>query len=415
MGQGFAVATGVARATCSWLLQEDKLSVEPRHAPGNLEAKTASVSINSASECDQQQQQQLQQEEKRQEKWQEKQHEKCYHQMELPNRVQNSQRHHEYLLGTLGDEEDMGAHDIEEEDGDDDDEGDVDNDEQGDDESADAEAQQELDRARAERVRMLNELRAVREQMEHARKIRAERAQQHQDCEKSLEAAMHAREEARQTYPRPEWLTTGGCINVGVTGNSGVGKSSFINSVRGLRAKDPGAADVSPNETTKEPAAYDFPDLLIHACLWDLPGAGTQSFPRESYIKQMGLRYFDIVIIVTATRYTETEIMIANELRAFNVPFFMVRNKVDADIANNEDDHGTSAHDTLNSIKENMQRQGVTCPYLVSSKFSYRNSFDMENLKSDALDAIREAREEPQDTLHLTPVDGWIPQWEAVR
>eukprot|EP00971_Amphidinium_carterae_P194761 3864769-Amphidinium_carterae.1 len=49
------------------------------------------------------------------------------------------------------------------------------------------------------------------------------------------------REQERRNYPCPAWLTTRGCINVAVTGNAGVGKSSFINTLRGLRARDPGA------------------------------------------------------------------------------------------------------------------------------------------------------------------------------
>ncbi|WAR22804.1 IIGP5-like protein [Mya arenaria] len=43
-------------------------------------------------------------------------------------------------------------------------------------------------------------------------------------------------------------------------GESGTGKSSFINSIRGLMADDPGAAEVSAVETTMKPKAYDHPD-----------------------------------------------------------------------------------------------------------------------------------------------------------
>ena len=41
--------------------------------------------------------------------------------------------------------------------------------------------------------------------------------------------------------------------------------------------------------------------------MWDLPGAGTEAFPRETYISQMGLRYFDMVLLVTAHRFTQME------------------------------------------------------------------------------------------------------------
>jgi len=264
-----------------------------------------------------------------------------------------------------------------------------------------------------QRLRIVGELRALREQVERAR---LERNSQRLGCDSSQRACrpavqrveegreasglrMDAFVEARQRFPRPTWLTTAGCINVAVTGNAGVGKSSFINSARGLRATDPGAADVSPNETTMEPTGYDIPELPAAAKLWDLPGAGTRRVPRDSYVRAMGLRYFDVVIVVTASRYTETEIAIAEELRAFAVPYFMVRNKVDADVVNNEDDHGTPPEVTLASIYADMQRQGVERPYLISSKFSRRMEFDMEQLKADAFVAICNARDVPQDFL----------------
>lgn len=270
-----------------------------------------------------------------------------------------------------------------------------------------------LARADAERRgRMVEELRAIREQAERARRERdlcghpfsgraaggavgsSDRAWR-QECE-----------EDRRRYPRPTWLTTEGCINVAVTGNSGVGKSSFINTVRGLRARDPGAADVSPNETTMEPCAYEFGDLAAPTRLWDLPGAGTRRFPRETYTQTMGLRYFDVVIIVTASRYTETEILIAEELQRFNVPYFMVRNKVDADVTNNEEDHGTPADETLESIRADMQQQGVGRPYLISSKLARSKDFDLEQLKADSLLAISAARDVSHEWLQGAALGG---------
>lgn len=253
------------------------------------------------------------------------------------------------------------------------------------------------------RAKMVGELRALREKKERARRDWEEWArQQHTagpDVDSgaaaggSIAAACIRWEEARRNYPRPAWLTTKCCINVAVTGNSGVGKSSFINTVRGLRARDAGAAEVSPNEATREPTPYDLADLSVKAKLWDLPGAGTRRWPRESYVQQTGLRYFDVVIILTASRYTETEIMIADELKQFNVPFLMARNKVDADVANNEDDHGSSKEETLASLRQDMQRQGVERPYLVSSRFARRDEFDFSQLVADCLRAVCEARE----------------------
>lgn len=37
----------------------------------------------------------------------------------------------------------------------------------------------------------------------------------------------------------------------------------------------------------------------------------------------MGIRYFDVALLVTSSRFTEAELMLAKELRRFDVPFFM--------------------------------------------------------------------------------------------
>lgn len=259
-----------------------------------------------------------------------------------------------------------------------------------------SQADAERQRSRAERLRIVEELRAMRED--------AERRRREFLLQERRELREQAWMEARQSYPRPAWLETRDCINVAVTGNAGVGKSSFINTVRNLRPRDAGAADVSPNETTMEPTSYDFSNLAVDARLWDLPGAGTRRFPRDGYVQSMGLRYFDIVIIVTASRYTETEIMIAEALRKFQVPYFMVRNKVDSDITNNDEDHGISADETIASIREDMRTQGVSEPYLISSKFANRERFDLPQLIHDACRAITVARDVPEDWLGLAPI-----------
>jgi len=69
---------------------------------------------------------------------------------------------------------------------------------------------------------------------------------------------------------------------------------------------------------------------LAECVIWDLPGIGTPSFPQGNYIKKMGIRHFDIVILMTASRFSEAELSLLKELKRYNVPYFLVRNKVDA-------------------------------------------------------------------------------------
>lgn len=377
MGQAIAVAgvLSIGAAGAYKLvesLQGNSLRLEPRHAPGILEAEQARLALDAAAEHMRLQEEQASASAPS----------SCAGQSELPEKSE-----HDCQDGNASTRQSATA-------------------------------------------RMVGELRALREQAERKRREQAEQVaeQQRQPAQeepvrseqlkaeptlkplnleglrgKCTDVQSHAREEARRRYPRPSWLHTRGCINVAVTGNAGVGKSSFINTIRALRARDEGAADVSPNETTMQPTCYDYPGLPVTTKLWDLPGAGTQRFPREGYIQSMGLRYFDVVIIVTASRYTETEVMIADELQKFRVPHFMVRNKLDSDVENNKDDHDIAPESTLAMIREEMQRQGVTQPYLVSSKFSRRDEFELNQLKEDALQAICDAREVSQDWVQTSP------------
>jgi len=72
--------------------------------------------------------------------------------------------------------------------------------------------------------------------------------------------------------------------------------------------------------------------VLVDTVLWDLPGVGTPDHPQANYIKKMGVRHFDMVVVMTAGRFTEAELMLVDELRFWKIPFFVVKNKVDADV-----------------------------------------------------------------------------------
>jgi len=88
-----------------------------------------------------------------------------------------------------------------------------------------------------------------------------------------------------EPYPLPQWLIDAGYKatgNVAITGNSGTGKSSLNNALRGLKPRDDGAAAVGVKETTLDPHGYDFEPAGPEMRLWDLPGAGTPKFPLDS-------------------------------------------------------------------------------------------------------------------------------------
>nr|Q8C262.1 RecName: Full=Interferon-inducible GTPase 5; AltName: Full=Immunity-related GTPase cinema 1 [Mus musculus]BAC40799.1 unnamed protein product [Mus musculus] len=96
-------------------------------------------------------------------------------------------------------------------------------------------------------------------------------------------------------------------LEVGVTGESGAGKSSLINALRGLGAEDPGAALTGVVETTMQPSPYphpQFPDVT----LWDLPGAGSPGCSADKYLKQVDFGRYDFFLLVSPRRCGAVEL-----------------------------------------------------------------------------------------------------------
>ena len=124
-------------------------------------------------------------------------------------------------------------------------------------------------------------------------------------------------------------------VNIAVTGQSGSGKSSFINAVRNIDDDEhPDFAAVGITETTFEPKPYAFPNNK-NIMLWDLPGAGTESFKADDYSNQMDFGKYDSFVILSESRFTEIDKLIADEISKIRKKFYFVRTKMD-DVMRNE-------------------------------------------------------------------------------
>ncbi|CAF1504995.1 unnamed protein product [Adineta ricciae] len=171
------------------------------------------------------------------------------------------------------------------------------------------------------------------------------------DGVKGYEAYLQNKIDAWKTIP----------LNIGIVGNAGSGKSSFINAVRDLNGDDEGAAKVGVTETTKEPRAYSHPNNELMK-FWDLPGAGTPSFPKESYLERIGFDKFDFFLIVTHKRFTETDAQLAQEITNKGKQFFFVRTHIQQDIDNDKKAHPKKhkkeqelVNEILRDLKENLR------------------------------------------------------------
>ncbi|KAK7810325.1 hypothetical protein U0070_009359 [Myodes glareolus] len=122
-------------------------------------------------------------------------------------------------------------------------------------------------------------------------------------------------------------------INIAVTGESGAGKSSFINALREVGDDEKNAAEVGVIETTKKITSYKHPKFE-NLIIWDLPGVGTLKFPPKDYLKKVEFQKYDFFIIASATRFTEHEMALAKVITMMKKNYYFVRTKVDFDIDN---------------------------------------------------------------------------------
>ncbi|XP_028630103.1 interferon-inducible GTPase 1-like [Grammomys surdaster] len=122
-------------------------------------------------------------------------------------------------------------------------------------------------------------------------------------------------------------------INIAVTGESGGGKSSFINALRGIGHEDEGAAQVGVEETTMKRTSYKHPKIKT-LTVWDLPGIGTQKFPPKTYLEEVKFKEYDFFVIVSVTRFTKLELELAKAIGMMKKNYYFVRTKVDDDLKN---------------------------------------------------------------------------------
>ncbi|XP_065434889.1 interferon-inducible GTPase 5-like [Chrysemys picta bellii] len=197
-------------------------------------------------------------------------------------------------------------------------------------------------------------------------------------------------------------------LNIAVTGESGCGKSSFVNAIRGLGDTDDDAADTGVNETTMQPTAYPHPSYP-NVIVWDLPGIGTPKFKSDTYLEQVGFSRYDFFIIISCTRFRTHDIELAQEIQRQGKKFYFVRSKADQDLTNEKrhyDEKGIlkqrkaatkrphqySESAILDAIRENciegLEAGGVVSPrvFLVSRQ-DLRN-YDFPKLQETLVDEL---------------------------
>lgn len=146
-------------------------------------------------------------------------------------------------------------------------------------------------------------------------------------------------------------------LNIGVTGLSGVGKSSFINVLRGLKKGQKGYARVGVTEATHVITPYPHPDnpSLI---FWDMPGVGTPSFPKETYLTKVNFDKYDFFLILSQKRFRDEDAWLAEKAVEMGKSWFFVRTHIHQDVTNDkeEDPENHSREKLLEVIREDCTK-----------------------------------------------------------
>lgn len=124
-------------------------------------------------------------------------------------------------------------------------------------------------------------------------------------------------------------------VLLAVSGCSATGKSTFINTFRGVERGNKGYAEVGFGDTTMEATPYVHPKnpRIIY---YDLPGVGTLEMKKENYINSMKLCEYDFIFIFFDKVINEDNLWLVGELEKMGKPYCFVRSKLDQDIQNAE-------------------------------------------------------------------------------
>jgi small GTP-binding protein len=110
-------------------------------------------------------------------------------------------------------------------------------------------------------------------------------------------------------------------VSVALFGQPGAGKSSLINKIVGKKVAEVGV------ETDKTVAAAGYVHNGLN--LVDLPGYGTQRFPKATYKSQFELDKFDLFLCVTSGKFHQADTELFRELDAMQKVCIFVVNKYD--------------------------------------------------------------------------------------
>ncbi|KAL1276452.1 hypothetical protein QQF64_036075 [Cirrhinus molitorella] len=187
-------------------------------------------------------------------------------------------------------------------------------------------------------------------------------------------------------------------LNIGVTGESGSGKSTFVNAFRGLGDEEEGSAKIDVVETTMKPEVYAHPKYN-NVKMWDLPGIGTPYFTAHDYCKLVQFERYDFFIIIASDRFKECHTQLVKEIKKMGKTFYFVRSKTDLSIEAQKRKKNFDELKTLDYIREDcengLRNIGVEDPVVFLISGWELNKYDINLLQE------RMEKELPQHKRHV--------------
>ncbi|THU84088.1 hypothetical protein K435DRAFT_623728, partial [Dendrothele bispora CBS 962.96] len=175
-----------------------------------------------------------------------------------------------------------------------------------------------------------------------------------------------------------------GKFHFAIAGLSGSGKSSLVNTFRGVLNQTASAAATGFTETTVVVGCYPNPDPK-KPCVWyDVPGAGTLTIKDWDYFNKQGLYIFDAIILLFDNRFTTTDVAILRNCERWRIPAFIVRSKSDYQIENIKRTLVDSIEEN-ESLDEDEQASRLKTVLDVDACSSSSNDSVEKNLKDSGL------------------------------
>eukprot|EP01043_Picozoa_sp_COSAG02_P020855 COSAG02_NODE_1040_length_15035_cov_198.613819_5_plen_441_part_00 len=170
-------------------------------------------------------------------------------------------------------------------------------------------------------------------------------------------------------------------VRIGVTAMVGAGKSTYINTMRGLKPSDECAAKVGVIEETSKAMDYPSPDNPCVVFV-DLPGYSTPTFPTKTYTEKLKLCALDAVVILTQDKIKTDDHTIYEEVRRCGTPVFYAFSRARSQCESNEEDKGQSCDETKKELRKEARKKGFkTQAYMISAR--YKDVHDKTNRWAD--------------------------------